>query len=585
MTLTDLTRDYIKRFADSEIFERGEGYYKSGNVTNLEYEKDDDIITADVSGNYGDYSIEIYSKDGKIGADCDCPYEGYPCKHIVAVMLEFVEKKSEQLKKTEKSKTQDSNLKSRMTELSKEQLLDIILDCAKKYPDFKNELMVRFDQDKQKVLEAILKQIDKAFPRIEESYSMSQISKRLKTIAKQVDNAPDDLKADVYWAIADRTLEEINEYGIDDDTLENVAIDYMESLVSLLKGKSALIQKKQKIIGELMEYYDWGNCGITDSIYDTVDELLEEKSDYQIVINYLEKPAKSSYSGHRKELLADLYERIGDNEASLKILENNLHYGMDYWRLAEYWIDRKKNDKALEIVKEGLEKGEGRKDELYLYMQKYHEKHKDYDTLLALFKSKIKEYKSGFYNMGNDEIYKSLLNHYESISDYNGIVNLLELRLTHESQPDFNFYKEAKDKLTIQDWGNYEKRFIANITKIKSNLFYKNTSLLAEIYDYQDNTDELLKAINGDSELLKKYEDKLFPKYSEEYLEQYKRIVDRHIKSKNRESYRAAAQYAERIKRLYCKVLKETDKWETYVLNLRIANKSLRAMQDEFSHL
>ncbi|MEK7396676.1 MAG: SWIM zinc finger family protein, partial [Candidatus Poribacteria bacterium] len=354
----------------------------------------------DVSGNYGDYSIEIYSKDGKIGADCDCPYEGYPCKHIVAVMLEFVEKKSEQLKKTEKSKTQDSNLKSRMTELSKEQLLDIILDCAKKYPDFKNELMVRFDQDKQKVLEAILKQIDKAFPRIEESYSMSQISKRLKTIAKQVDNAPDDLKADVYWAIADRTLEEINEYGIDDDTLENVAIDYMESLVSLLKGKSALIQKKQKIIGELMEYYDWGNCGITDSIYDTVDELLEEKSDYQIVINYLEKPAKSSYSGHRKELLADLYERIGDNEASLKILENNLHYGMDYWRLAEYWIDRKKNDKALEIVKEGLEKGEGRKDELYLYMQKYHEKHKDYDTLLALFKSKIKEYKSGFYNMG-----------------------------------------------------------------------------------------------------------------------------------------------------------------------------------------
>ena len=55
MTLKYLTREYIIRFAGSEIFGRGEGYYKEGNVKNLEYDKDTDTITADVLGNYDNY--------------------------------------------------------------------------------------------------------------------------------------------------------------------------------------------------------------------------------------------------------------------------------------------------------------------------------------------------------------------------------------------------------------------------------------------------------------------------------------------------------------------------------------------------
>jgi hypothetical protein len=51
------------------------------------------------------------------------------------------------------------------------------------------------------------------------------------------------------------------------------------------------------------------------------------------------------------------------------------------------------------------------------------------------------------------------------------------------------------------------------------------------------------------------------------------------------ENYRSAAQYAERIKRLYRNVLKEPEGWETYIQQLRATNKNLPAMQDEFSHL
>jgi uncharacterized Zn finger protein len=585
MRLKDLTRGYIENFTGFEIFGRGEEYYRTRRVTNLDYDADEDIITADVSGNYGNYSVAIYAEDGIMEADCDCPYDGYPCKHVAAVLLEFVENKGNYIKKMTTSKTQDSTMKDKMAELPKEELLDIIIDCAKKYPDFKSELMVRFAENKQSVIDTIRKQIIKAFPSVEsDSYSVTQVAKRLKTMARQVDAASDDMKIDVHWAITDRVLKELNDYGIDDEALENIAIDSMEKLVLLFEGKTELKQKKQEIIEKLMEYYEWGNCGMVDSIYDTAYDLLESKSDYQIVINHLEKGAKSSTNrSYYTQLLAELYEEIGDDEASLKALENNLHYGMDYWRLAQYWIDKGNDYKALEIVKEGLEKGEGRKEELYLYMREYYEKRKDHDALLALFESKIKEYKSGFYAaIKNDEIYKDLMHYYETKGNYAGVVNLLKLRLEYEGHLDFAFYKEAKDELNEQDWQDFEKKFI---TTIKRSLYIDKNALLAEIYDYQENIDELWKVVKGSSELLTRYEDKLFPIHSEEYLELYKKIVTGLINNRGRGNYQLAAKYAERIKHLYCEILKESDKWESYILDLRVVNKQLRAMQEEFHNL
>ena len=259
---------------------------------------------------------------------------------------------------------------------------------------------------------------------------------------------------------------------------------------------------------------------------------------------------------------------------------------MDYWRLAQYWIDRDQDDKALEIVKEGIEKGEGRKEELYLYMQEHHERHNDYDAVLVILKSKIQEGGRGHYSIGSDEAYKSLMEHYESTGDYSGIVEILDIRLANESRLDFEFYQEAKKKLKEDDWPDFESRFIARAKK-KERFYrsYQDDSLLAQIYDHKGNTDDLWRVVRGNPVLLREYEDKLVSIYPEEYLEQYQGIVAQLIKNRGRENYRSAVQYAERIKHLCHDVLKEPERWETYIQELRTVNKKLRAMQDEFSHL
>ena len=178
------------------------------------------------------------------------------------------------------------------------------------------------------------------------------------------------------------------------------------------------------------------------------------------------------------------------------------------------------------------------------------------------------------------------MNHYGNTGDYAGIVDLLDMRLAHESRLGFEFYQEAEEKLEKDDWSDFEKRFIARAKKKKQPYqFHQDDSLLARIYDYKGSTGDLWKIVQGNSGLLIEYEDKLAPIYPAEYLEQYQKIVSRLIKNRGRENYRSAAQYAKRIKRLYRGVLKEPKGWETYVQQLRAANKNLPAMQDELRHL
>lgn len=87
----------IKELSSSErVYDRGMDYYRRGLVKNFRYLPAQLLITAMVAGSE-DYEVEIrLDIDGDIDtASCDCPaflqYDG-ACKHIVAVLLEAIER-------------------------------------------------------------------------------------------------------------------------------------------------------------------------------------------------------------------------------------------------------------------------------------------------------------------------------------------------------------------------------------------------------------------------------------------------------------------------------------------------------------
>ncbi|MBN2091948.1 SWIM zinc finger family protein [candidate division KSB1 bacterium] len=598
MKLKDLNIDFIRGFANPEIFSRGMQYFKSGAVAELEYFSEKDMLKAQVLGNYDDYDVEISGSGKGLSAECNCPYEGYPCKHIVAVCLTFLKNKAKYIEQAREQKQTHSALERKLSQLSREKLEQIILNSAAKYPDFKRELMVILTPNKETMLPMLLKQINRAFPAIESrSYSPRLIIKELQKISSAVEDASPEMKIEVYWQIVDRIITELNAFGMQEEAFENEAYQLMEILVELFNENQNLKTKRQEVIRGLMGHYAEHNCGVTDAIYDIAFTLCVENSDYQILIEVLERiNKKESFHSYTTQQLSHLFQVIGDVDAQLKVLTAHLEYGGDYWRLAEFWLKKGDSQKALEIVQEGIEKGTGRKTELYDYLLKYYRELPDIEQIYQLLLQKIKcQEIDGYNKLKADSVYQFLWDYYLQENNYERIKTLLELCFS-QNNVDLELYQTAEQHLQPEDWRNFELKVMQFLKskiegpKEKDIYWYfpaesKEREVLAEIYAYKNDKGNLLETIQSNRKLLKRYEFNLIDDYPQIYLEKYKKIVDDLIASRGRENYQTAAEYARSIKEIYISKIKKPEAWKKYISDILMGNKQLRALKEEFANL
>lgn len=603
MHLQNLTEEAIRAFGGITMFTRGEQYANEDMVHDLLYHSDTDSLEATVSGNYGAYDVYATTKDEVIEASCNCPYDGYPCKHMVAALLTFQRDKENFIKAEAKRRQVDSSLARKVSALSQEKLVELVLSYAKQFPDVKRDLMVRLQANTQETLATITDQIDRAFPDVESrNYSIPTIVKQLRTILKTVENAPKGLQIQASWALADRTLQELNDYGIDDESLESVVIDTLEDLTRTFLHTDGLQEEKETIIRRLMAYYNQGNCGITDWIYDTVIGLCMQKSDYQIVIDALEArlEQETTFPSFYQGLLSNLYAEIGDTEARRAVLEKNLVYGADYWRLAQFWFEQGDDEQGWEIVHDGLQEGKGRKTELYEALQNHYLRHGDYDRILELLKRKLErnDLDHGPRRIHLDGTYQCLWLHYCEENNYDKLLELLDLRVKNNAV-DLEFYTEAQRVLTDEHWQAVEPRVIQHLRdriaehheerrkKGWENTPYTSHELtaLSEIYHYKGDAENLFQTVKENFDLLQKYEELLLPQHPQEFLERYQAKIERLIAERGRNNYRSAAAYAVVVKQIYTEYMQQPDEWAAYIQGIRTEYTTLRALQQEFAKL
>ncbi len=593
MKLESLTEAEVRKFAGATIYERGHEYFSSGMVLVCDYDEANKSLRAEVSGNYGDYEVEIAMEKGKLAASCDCLYDGYPCKHIVAVLLSFIHRQSKFIQSRPAATPKTDKLKTQLAALPHAELVQMILTCAEKYSDFKRELLVRFAPNQKATLDTLLKDVTRAFPRIESrSYSTRAIAKQLKIILKSIEGAEPAMQLEVYWAIADRTLRELNEYGMQDEPLENLAADVLEKLAASFHERPELGERKRVLLAALMDYYLWGNSGMSDALYDAVHALCSERTDYQILIAKLE--AKGQNNSYYRSQLANLYAKVGDESARRKMLESNLELGADYWRLAEYWLEKGEHAKAAQIVQAGIDKAEGRLDELYDFMQEYYESGNDYDSIFHLLQKKLaKGNIARWINLKDDPTYKCLAKHYAAAKNYFGQKQLLELRL-HANRIDLELYKDARTNLKPEDWLAFEKELFERLKdlqqKQKTSLALWSGSseaekILTEIYHYKNDEQSLFAVAKPHHDLLLQYEAHLLPQHAEFYAQHYRDEIVRLVKRRGRESYKEAAKLAGAIKKVYVTFLHQPEEWEKFITKLRTEHKALRALQEELRKL
>lgn len=267
MKLKNLSESLIKKFSGATIFGRGKEYSQSGMVEEIKYDPVRDHIQAEVSGSSrGSYDVEITAARSDVDATCSCPYDGYPCKHIVAVLLTFMNNQETFLRQAVESKKKMSSLKERVRALSQDRLAAILLSLAEKYPDCQRDVLIQLGDDPQETVHVIRKQIYHIFRAFEsEDYPSTKVVKQLRGILQSIHQSQEQIKVKIYWAMADRILKELNEYGMDDEPLEDMAIEILDLLAEIF-SKSDSLEERAGIVRALRKYSAWGNCGIIDQI-------------------------------------------------------------------------------------------------------------------------------------------------------------------------------------------------------------------------------------------------------------------------------------------------------------------------------
>jgi hypothetical protein len=126
--MLQFTESDVRRLALDQSFRRGEDYYASGAVT--EVEQRGDAITARVWGTQADaYRVTIeLGASGILSTRCSCPYDwGGICKHTVAVLLTLVRKPD--------TIEMVAPLEDLLAQRSKQELISLVKEMVARQPD------------------------------------------------------------------------------------------------------------------------------------------------------------------------------------------------------------------------------------------------------------------------------------------------------------------------------------------------------------------------------------------------------------------------------------------------------------------
>ncbi len=84
----------VEWYAGSDaVLERGRSYYRSGRVRELHLASED-RLQARVRGQWERfYRVEVWIEDCDIHSYCTCPYSWGVCKHVVAVLLAWLDRR------------------------------------------------------------------------------------------------------------------------------------------------------------------------------------------------------------------------------------------------------------------------------------------------------------------------------------------------------------------------------------------------------------------------------------------------------------------------------------------------------------
>ncbi len=325
--------------------------------------------------------------------------------------------------------------------------------------------------------------------------------------------------------------------GGDYDVLDHVG-DLLGQIREKLAAGNVSHEVRQELLEEILTFIKSGNAGLDDELYDTAYAACREEAEWRWLACSFEAMKEDWPLGHAR----GIYRRLGEREKYLELRRQKMVYGSDYHDLAQFYWEEGNREQALAVAEEGLKKGQGRMDELRLFLAGH-----------AL-------------ESGDRERYLDL--------QFAQAIDSLTL----------DSYKTFEKICNPSEWKRFESRIVA---RLESAWRQEKLKILMYRREYEQAMAVLTKGRHplhdwGRSEELKVAEqlEGLFP---EEILLYYISGLGSLNVNATRKEYARQAKVMARIRRVYLDILKSEKRWRDFARKIKRENLRRPALQEEFA--
>lgn len=339
------------------------------------------------------------------------------------------------------------------------------------------------------------------------------------------------------WAKLEPDLDELDEYGGGDYALQDDVAALLGDIREKLHNHEVPADYRRELINEILPYIRSGNSGMADELYDVAYAACSGDDDLRKLAGAFEAMQQEWPLDHARRI----YRRIGDRKKYLELRAVKMKYGMDYYDLATFYWDAGEKEQAIQTAEKGLRQGEGKMDELRLFLA---ERAKD---------------------TGDRKRYLAL--QLEQAADH----------LTLKK------YQAFKKLCTKDEWAEYEAAVLKSLGRtwdseqLKIRMHRKEYDQALAVlqkmgYPYLEYSD-------GDELKTAAKLEKIFP---EQILKYYHSGLGNLNRSTDRKDYVRKAKVMEKVRHMYCDILKTPEKWLELARQVKRDNTRRPALQEEF---
>ncbi|MHB0934754.1 MAG: SWIM zinc finger family protein [Armatimonadota bacterium] len=569
--LKALTREAVQQLADSPaVFQRGVQYLHSDAIH--QFSVTSWQIKAKVNGNYGDYTVEVTDTPDELEMICTCPYEGWVCKHLVAVLLRFVE--------MDKAAVVDVSLpeiaRQTLASMSQQELLQLIFDLANERDEFRRALMARLTIAPQLIAQqprssaqvrALKQQIAQFFDELahraeygydgyyDEEYDPGATYPELATTFEIARTLHPLDQQEVFWYALTCANEIEEEMPMGTPQIAEALVAYVDATRAVVHTS----EERHAIWTALLDVLDWavGDAeGIEEAVHQAIGQLCETPEDTRQLITLLQATDEAGFA----DWIAAYYRQLGDDDAYLATRQAHLVTESQHLELANYWEQHGNADEAREVLEQYV---------LRLIAQMDQQTQPYYGVTYVQPGGVLDRLETAYRDAGDEK-------------------NLCRILFVQSRARALTVERYQQIKALSQSLGTW-----AEMQPVLLDAARYNRETLAQIYLLEEDWDTALQLAQEKSPYGFGYADSVRPLVArgvkahrpEEALGILRPLVQSYIDQQNRSAYATAAGFAADIKDIYRNILHDDATWQAYITGIRQHYPRHRALQEEFRGL